>query len=289
MTRHRRLVSGGVTSHYVVAGEGPPLMLLHGFPQTWREWDGVINQLAGEFTIVAPDLRGLGGVPGPATGYDIFSMAEDVRAIVDVEFGSTPITLCGHDMGSYVALGYALAHRDRVASLILVDAPLPGTTLGDRLATNPRTWHIAFHSNADVAHLLISGREREYLEFFIRSRLVNPDSVSPSAMDAYVRAYSGPGGLRAAFEMYRSLPESSARVRTELAERGKLSCPFVYVAGALTAVQADLCGMVDELGPHGSIEVIEDTGHYVPEEQPARLSDVIRAGHAASNFRAASA
>ncbi|MEV8517195.1 alpha/beta hydrolase [Dactylosporangium sp. NPDC051484] len=278
--RHARSVANDATSHYVVVGDGPPLVLLHGFPQTWREWEGVIEHLVDEYTIIAPDLRGLGGVPGPASGYDIFALAEDVRAIVEREVGSGPITLCGHDMGSYVAFAYALTHRDGVSSLTLVDAPLPGTSLGDSLRTNPRTWHVAFHQNADVAHLLIAGREREYLEYFIRSRLINPDAVSGATMDSYVGAYTAPGALRAALEMYRSLPYSSELVRAELHERGKLTCPLVYVAGALTAIQDDVRAMVEEMSLGGDIRVVESSGHYVPEEQPEVLAGIIRDMHA---------
>ncbi|WP_103383485.1 alpha/beta fold hydrolase [Pseudonocardia dioxanivorans] len=272
--RHARAVADGVTTHYVVTGEGPPLVLLHGFPQNWREWEPSFPLLADRFTLIVPDLRGLGGFPGPATGYDLFTMARDVRAAVDRET-TEPVTFCGHDMGSFVGLAYALSYRDAVSSLVLVDAPLPGTALGDTLETNPKTWHIPFHMNADVAHMLIHGREREYLEFFIGSRLIDPDVVPRATMDAYVRAYSAPGALRAALEMYRALPENADRVRAHLARDGRLTMPVVYAAGAQTSVQADLQGMVDELAVGGRVAVIENTGHYVPEEQPAALARVV--------------
>ena len=274
--RHRRSVADGVVSHYAVVGEGAPLLLLHGFPQTWREWEGVIRELAAEFMVIAPDLRGIGGVPGPANGYDVFTLAGDVRAIVDNEVGDAPMNVCGHDMGSYVALAYALIHREHVTSLVLVDAPLLGTALGDSLWSNPRTWHIAFHANVDVAHMLIAGRERAYVEHFIRSRLIAPDAISAETMDHYVRAYSAPGALRSALETDREIPRGSELVRAELAERGRLTCPVTYVAGALTAVHADLQTMLDELALSGRVRVVANSGHFVPDEQPAALARIIR-------------
>src|SRR5262245_30234952 len=109
--KHHRIVANGVALHYVTAGGGPPLVLIHGFPQTWHQWRRVIDRLADRFTIIAPDLRGIGATPGPPIGYDKHSLAADVRAVVADVCGDTPALVVGHDMGSFVAYAYGLCYR----------------------------------------------------------------------------------------------------------------------------------------------------------------------------------
>jgi pimeloyl-ACP methyl ester carboxylesterase len=113
-----------------------------------------------------------------------------VKAIVEAECGEQPIILCGHDIGAYVAFAYALNNRASVDALVMVDAPPPGTSYMDQLMVNPRTWHIPFHANADVAHMLISGREREYISYFIFSRIYNAGAITPKEITLYAAAYS---------------------------------------------------------------------------------------------------
>src|ERR1700722_2454132 len=164
MIHHKRIFVNGLAYHYVVAGEGQPLVLLHGFPQTWVEWRRVMALLSARWKVIAPQLRGIGGNPGPASGYDKHTLATDVRAIVEAEDDGVPAVVCGHDLGAYVAYAYALQYRKAVKALITVDAPLPRTAAMDAVMVNPRTWHIPFHSNPDVASMLIGGRERRYIE-----------------------------------------------------------------------------------------------------------------------------
>jgi pimeloyl-ACP methyl ester carboxylesterase len=262
--------------HYAVVGKGRPLILLHGFPETWRAWRRVAEQLAGEFRIVMPDLRGLGGSPGPASGYDKHSLAGDVRAIARAEFGTEPATICGHDLGGYVGFAYALSHRDVTAALLLVEAAPPGTSYLDHLMTNTRTWHLAFHANADVAHLLISGRERAYIDFFIRSRIYDAGAIGAADVDRYAEAYLAPGALRAALEMYRSLALDRQLNLAALAEDGRLTMPVTAVAGAPGATHAALDEMLDEIAADGHAELVVETGYWIPEEQPEALARIIR-------------
>ncbi|GMK47442.1 hydrolase [Paenibacillus glycanilyticus] len=273
--QHHRIMGNGAVHHYITAGEGIPLLLLHGFPQTSAMWKPIIERLAGQFRIIAPDLRGLGGVPGPSGGYDKHTLAADVKAIVDAEFGEQPIMLCGHDMGAYVAYAYALNYRTSIKGLVTVDAPLPGTAFGDGIMTNPRTWHIAFHSNADIAHMLISGREREYINYFIMSRIYNAGVVAPEEVDTYAAAYSAPGALRASLEMYRALAQDRELNIAAIQKGGKLAMPYVAVGCSMTAVREVLMGMVEEVSINGSIEIVDQSGHWIPEEQPDKLAEII--------------
>ncbi|WP_165947199.1 alpha/beta fold hydrolase [Micromonospora sp. 15K316] len=271
---HHRATVDGVAHHYLIAGDGPTLLLIHGFPQTSREWTPLIERLAPRFRVVAPDLRGLGGFPGPAGGYDKMTLAADVHGIVEQADADGPVLICGHDMGAYVGFAYALSYRDEVAGLVTVDAPLPGTALGDSLSTNPRTWHIPFHSNVDVAHLLISGREREYIDYFVSSRSYDRSAITPEDIDSYAAAYRAPGALRAGLEMYRSLAQDSTDNKAALS-KGRLSVPVVVVASGVTAVPDALEAMAGEIAEHPRVEIVAQAGHWIPEEKPDELARII--------------
>jgi pimeloyl-ACP methyl ester carboxylesterase len=223
------------------------------------------------------DLRGLGGVPGPTGGYDKHSMAADIRAVVLSEFGDQPVVMCGHDLGAYVAFAYALGHRDFVDALVIVDAPPPATSYLDQLMANPRTWHFAFHSNVDVAHMLIGGRERAYIAHFIASRAFDFGAISAEEIDAYAAVYSAPGALRAALEMYRALPRDRELNLAGLAAGGKLRMPVTVVGSAMTAAAGSMQDMADEFAVNGRVEIVQRCGHWIPQEQPVVLARIIRA------------
>src|SRR5258708_5780104 len=158
----------GVLYHYLLAkGRGDPVVLLHGWGSTSYMWRYVMPQLiARGYTVLAPDLRGLGDTSKPATGYDKANIAEDIHALV-VKLNLGPqVNIVGHDMGGMVAYAYAAQHRDEVRTLAILDVPLPGIEPWDQLVQTPRTWHFRFYSVQDVPEMLIAGRELEYLKWF---------------------------------------------------------------------------------------------------------------------------
>lgn len=271
---HHRLAADGVDLHFVTAGEGPPLVLLHGFPQTWRQWLRVIDRLAHRFTIIAPDLRGVGATPGPPGPYDKHTLAGDVRAIVAEVCGDAPVLMVGHDMGSFVAFAYALRYRALTRGLMIVDAPPPGSTMFE--SGKSRAWHIAFHSARDVAEMLVAGRERAYIAQFVASRIYDTAAVSEEDIDAYAAAYSAPGAMRAAFEMYRAFDKDAELNRAALAE-GKLAMP-VHLVGASRRLDPKL---FEELGREIALKsrtlIVDRCGHWIPEERPEVMTQAILA------------
>lgn len=274
-SRHHIIQGPSGRLHYVTVGEGSPLVLVHGFPQTWHQWRSVIARLKGEYTIVAPDLRGIGATPGPASGYDKQSMAEDLRVVIDAVCGQRPVTLVGHDMGSYVAFAYALRYPELVSALMIIDAPVPGTALYDQLIAHPRAWHVRFHQARDVAEMLITGRERAYIAQFITARIYDCAAISEEDIEIYAAAYSAPGALRAAMEMYRALPEDADFNRAALAA-AKLAMPTVFVGGS-ASLSGELLGeSVGGIATNGRAVVVQGAGHWVPEEQPDALVGLIR-------------
>jgi pimeloyl-ACP methyl ester carboxylesterase len=264
-------VEPGLRLHYVTAGEGErTIVLLHGFPQTWWEWHKVIPGLvAGGLRVIAPDLRGAGHSWRPGGGYDKVTLAADVRLLLREHLGvDGPVVVCGHDIGLMVAYAYAQAYREELSHLILVDAPLPGTQVFDRLRSDPRVWHFAFHGARDVAEMLVAGRERPYLQAFFGARVFDPSAISDEDLDVYVSAYSAPGAMRAGFELYRAFDRDADDNRAALERNGKLTVPVLAVGGEISTSGALVEEMMREVAEDVTGVRIAGTGHWVPEERP---------------------
>ena len=192
-------IESGVRLHYVTAGTGQrTVVLLHGFPQTWWEWHHIIPPLVNAgFRVVAPDYRGAGNSWRPRDGYDKRTLAGDIhRLLRDHLRIADQVALVGHDIGLMIAYAYAQAYRNDVSHLVVMDAPLPGTAVFDRLRSDPRVWHFAFHGARDVAEMLVAGRERPYLQAFFNARIFDPSALSDRDLDIYASAYAAPGAMR---------------------------------------------------------------------------------------------
>jgi pimeloyl-ACP methyl ester carboxylesterase len=261
----------GLRLHYVTAGEGTrTIVLLHGFPQTWWEWRHIIPELVDAgFRVVAPDYRGAGHSWRPLGGYDKRTMAEDIPRLLRQHLGiQGSIALVGHDIGLMVAYAYAQAYRDDVSELVVMDAPLPGTTVFDRLRADPRVWHFAFHGARDVPELLVAGRERQYLQAFYNARCFDPSAISDADLDIYASAYAAPGAMRAGFELYRVFDRDAEDNRDALRRHNKLTMPVLAVGGA-TSTSGPL---VEEMMREVALDVtglrVPDTAHWIAEENP---------------------
>ena len=277
--RHQTVeIEPGLRLHVVTAGDGPrTIVLLHGFPETWWEWRRVIPLLAqAGFRVVAPDYRGAGHSSRPVGGYDKRTMARDLhRLLVEHLAVSDPVVIVGHDIGLMVAHAYAQQFRDAVSHLVVIDAPLPGTAVFDRLRSDPRVWHFAFHGARDVAEMLIAGRERPYLQSFFGARSFDPSAIDGEDFDVFVDAYSAPGAMRAGFELYRTFDRDALDTRAALERDGKLTVPVLAVGGAISTSGDIVEEMMREVATDVTGIRIPDTGHWVPEEQPEALADAV--------------
>lgn len=259
-----------VTLHYVSAGEGDAVVLLHGWPQTWYEWRYVIPQLAKNYHVIAPDLRGLGDSTRPLFGYDKKTIANDIWLLLNERLSIKKIFLVGHDWGGPIAFALSAAHPNEVRCLTIVDTVIPGdgtdTFVGSR-------WYHAFHWIPDLPEFLTQERERVYLEYFYRNWGARPDALSEDTISEYLRTYSQPGAMRAGFNYYRALPQDIADNQTVLA-RGKLELPVLLITGDKGRAR----GAREALEAARRIAIdarcceIADCGHYVPEEKPEALS-----------------
>ncbi|HZO69666.1 MAG TPA: alpha/beta hydrolase [Kribbellaceae bacterium] len=267
LRRHKADVNG-VRLHYVAAGNGDPVLLVHGFPQTWYEWRRIIPALAERFTVIAPDYRGAGHSSRPVTGYDKRTMATDLHELLR-HLGFERAAIVGHDIGLMVAYSYAVQFPEATSKLVAIDAPLPGTKVWDRISVDPRVWHFAFHGVRDLPETLVAGREREYLTFFVNARIYNTAAFTPEDLDHYVRAYAEPGAMRAGFEVYRAF-EQDVRDNRELM-KNRLTMPVLAVGGAHSTSGPLIEEMMREVADDVTGVVIPETAHWIPEENPDAL------------------
>ena len=172
---HHMATVNGIQLHYVMGGEGDPVVLLHGYPQSWYEWRQIMPALAKNYTVIAPDLRGFGDSSKPITGYDGNTTAEDIYQLVS-RLGYNNIFLAAHDVGAQTAYSYAAAHPNNVSKLVLMDFPFPGFLPPAFGQNGP--WWFAFYQTPDLPETLIEGKEREYLSWFMKGLAYNPSAIS---------------------------------------------------------------------------------------------------------------
>jgi pimeloyl-ACP methyl ester carboxylesterase len=273
LTHHYARLSG-LTMHFVSAGNGFPVVLLHGWPQTWFEWRHVIGRLSPGYRVIAPDLRGLGDSSRPLDGYDSQTLAEDVHELLGEHLGISAYHLVGHDWGGPTAFALAAARAEAVRTLAILDVAVPG--LGPDFSQGGKRWHHAFHMTPDLPEALVTGRERAYLGWFYREYAHRPDAIGPADVDEYLRTYTQPGALRAGFSLYRNIPRNAARNQALQASGFRLPMPVLALGGARMEsrgrgreVEESLRLIADRV----TGDTIADSGHFIPEEQPDALVD----------------
>jgi len=271
---HARLAD--VSLHYVSAGAGEPVVLLHGWPSTWYEWRQVMPLLAARFRVIAPDLRGLGDSSRPLAGYDKKTVAADLWQLLSGTLGLSRWHLVGHDWGGPVAFALAAAHPEAIRTLSIVDVTVPG--IGPDISQGGKRWHHAFHMTPDLPEALVQGRERAYLSWFYESFSWRRGSFAAADIDEYLRTYSQPGALRAGFAFYRNIPNDIADNRALLASGLRLEMPVLAVGGGREEArgrgsepEASLKVIADDV----TGAVVPDCGHFVPEEQPEALAALL--------------
>ncbi|MFI8657912.1 alpha/beta fold hydrolase [Priestia megaterium] len=269
---HQTSIVNNTRLHYVIAGSGDPIVLLHGWPQTWYEWKSIIPTLAQSHTVIVPDLRGAGLSDKPKTGYDKLTLAQDIYALVD-QLGFEQISLVGHDIGGMVAFTYAGEYPENVKKLVLLDLMIPGLGLENIMdVANGGMWHFGFQMVHDLPEALITGREHLYLDHFFKTLTYNPASIKEEDVAEYVRHYSVPGALRAGFEYYRSLLEDG-KYNQKYKEQ-KLNMPVLAYGGEFSTGDY-LRQSLLPVANHVEGGSIPECGHYIAEEQPEFLIKVL--------------
>jgi pimeloyl-ACP methyl ester carboxylesterase len=265
----------GTTLHYMRGGEGPTVVLIHGFPQDWYEWRHVMPRLARRFSVVAVDLRGVGGSAAPATGYDAAAMATDVAELID-QLDVGPVHVVGHDVGGWVAYALARLRPELARTMVIMETLLPGIEPADAPPVEVPLWHGGFHMVPELPETLVHGREAAYFRYFFDIGTVEDYVVTDAEIAHYVAAYGDVARLHAAFEMYRAIPENAV---FNNAHRTRVGVPLLLVGGEQVfgpgmpplakLLRADY-GWAD-----AEAAIVEGARHYLPEERPAEIAELI--------------
>lgn len=268
---HRYADANGTRIHYVIGGGGPAVVLLHGFPYSWAAWGPIMPRLAAAgFTVLAPDLRGMGDSAPVEGGFEKTNVAQDVRAIVHA-LGLGPIRLVGVDIGTMVAYAYASRHPEEVERLVLAESLLPGFGLEELM--NPATggfWHFGFHMQVDLATFLTRGKETEYLMPSYAMMSASPDAKEVAA-STFLPHYTGSNGLRGAFGHYGPLVEDGKANRAEF--QGKLPMPVLVLNGDKGLPQEPLLAGVRQVADRVEADIVPDSGHTLAHDNPVWVAD----------------
>lgn len=279
----RTVQVGSQRVHYLQAGSGPTtIVLLHGWPQSSHEWRRIMPRLADRYTVIAPDLRGIGGTTAPSADFTKAALARDVHGLLE-KLERRRVVLVGHDIGGMVAYAYARQFPRELIGLAILDVPLPGVADWATLKTNPVAWHFDFHNQKPLAEQLVAGRQFDYFRYIINSNAKNPAAIVDADVAAYATAYNKPDNLTAGFELYRAFP---ADEKFNASRKEPLDVPVLLVGGdgsfgpALPSLERGL----RSLGVRNIRRaVIPNCGHWLPEEQPADTANEI--ANFAADFR----
>jgi pimeloyl-ACP methyl ester carboxylesterase len=260
----------GVKLHYLTAGRGAPVILLHGYTQTSRMWRPIIPLLAKKFTVIAPDLPGIGDSAIPKGDIDMTTAAGRIRALAK-SLGADKARVVGHDIGLMVAYAYAAQFPGNVEKLVVMDAFLPGVAAWETVYNHPGIWHFRF--NGPTPEALVRGRERAYFEHFWNDFAANKSRSIPAAdRRAYAAAYARPGRMHAGWAYFVSFPKT-ATAFAKLAGQ-KLTMPVLAIGGAKANGEL-LARQMRLVASDVSVVVLDDTGHWVLEERPKETTDAL--------------
>jgi pimeloyl-ACP methyl ester carboxylesterase len=260
----------GVKLHYLTAGHGTAVILLHGYAETSRMWTPIIPLLAERFTVIAPDLPGIGDSDIPTDGLDMKSAAIRIHSLAK-SLGVRKAEVVGHDIGLVVAYAYAAQFPTEVTKLVLMDAFLPGVNGWEPIYNNPGIWQFRF--NGPTPEAPVQGRERIYLDYFWNDFAADKDHSIPEAdRKAYVAAYARPGRMHAGWAYFVSF-QQAAKDFAQLSQT-QLSMP-VLTSGGDKSVGAALGQQAKLVATDAMVVVLKDTGHWVLEERTKETTEAL--------------
>lgn len=274
--RTGRIPVNGTNLHYRTGGSGPVVVLLHGVPKTSYHWRHLIPELSAQYTVVAPDLRGLGDSDHPAGGYDSATMSDDIAALMS-GLGHDSYSVIGEDWGAVIGYQLAARYREHVKALVFAEALFPGFGFEDHTALTADNvagmflWHLGFYFQPDVPEMLIAGHERELITYMIKGERTYPDTATPDVIEEYVRCYTMPGGIRAMLSIYRAMLEDAEQNRQAMKTR--LDIPVLALGGDAFIGSRNETQM--RLFARDVTGHVFHAGHDLAEEVPDELAEVV--------------
>lgn len=254
----------GATIYVRVGGQGPAILMLHGFGDTGDMWQPLAVALMKTHTIVVPDLRGMGLSSHPDGGYDKKSQAQDLARLLD-HFKIGKVALVSHDIGNMVAYAFAAQFPDKVSRWAVIDAPLPGIgEIWQQQLLSPKTWH--FHFRGPDVERLVAGRERILLDRFYNELSANPAAIDEETRAHYAALYARPKAMHDAFEQFAAFPQDGKDNQAFLA-KGKLTMP-VFAIGGEKSYGLVMKDDLDQVATNVKGGVVKDSGHWIMDEQP---------------------
>lgn len=263
-----------VKLHYLKAGTGKKtLVVIHGFGDTSHMWIPLFDDFGKDYTLIAPDMRGLGDSSRPASGYDKKTIAADIHELVK-SLGVQKIDLVGHDIGLMVAYAYAAQYPSEVERLALLEAPIPGIgEIWEKVYTTPALWHFHF-VDSPIALDLVKGRERLFLEHFWQTLSPHPETFSEADRRLYAKSYAQDGAMRAAFEMFKAFNTQDATDNRKFAAN-KLPMPVLTIEGD-KAMGGALQTQAKLVATNVTSVIFPDTGHWLMEQRPTETKAALK-------------
>lgn len=274
-SEHKTRVAG-IGLHYVIGGHGPTLLLIHGYPQTWYEWHGIMPALAAHYTVIAPDLPGAGLSDAPASGYDKKTMAAELHALLASLGRDGDVRIVGHDIGTMVAYSYAAQYPATVEKLVLSEAPIPDPgiyTIPSLTDHGPGVWNFGFFNLTDgLPENMIKGREVAWTAGFIGGFEGVPGAVSEADIRVFAHYLRDPAHLEASLDWFRTFPQD---IRDdEQFQKTPLPMPVLAIgaSGSLGGAEGT---QVAQYATHVTGVTIPDSGHWIYEEHPEELTAML--------------
>ncbi|HEX4577122.1 MAG TPA: alpha/beta hydrolase [Edaphobacter sp.] len=252
------------------AGSGPVVVLIHGYAETSDSWAPLAAELVKTYTVIVPDLRGIGSSSRPATGYDKKTQAADIRAVVTT-LGFDHTFVVSHDIGIMVAYAYAALYPDKVDRLVVMDAPLPGIAPWDDLIKDHRLWHFSFWGPDEER--LVQGRERIYLDRIWNDFSATPTQPDDATRKFYAAQYAKPGAMRSGFAHFKTFDQDAKD--NQLFAKTKLPMPVLAVGGE-KSFGATEAVVFRSVATNVREAIVPNSGHWLMEESPTYTVALIR-------------
>lgn len=268
--QHRDVITNGIRMHYVTLGDGPLIVLLHGFPEFWYSWRFQLPFLAGlGYTAVAPDLRGYNDTDKPRVGYDVPTLLADIAGLIR-QLGYERAIIVGHDWGGALAWSFAMQYPGMTERLVVMNAPHPGAFLREMrtLKQLRKSWYMfVFQLPWLPEYLLLRDRARNVTRL-IQEAAVHTEVFPPHVLDRYREAMSKPGAMTAALNYYRQLFRGRPGAFLDGQWQWHISAPTLLIWGEQDiALGIELTKGLEQWVPHLTIRRIADSGHWVQQEQ----------------------